>query len=128
METSIFLAKVIGLVIVISVTAILIRYKQFLAFGKEAVMDTTIIYLSGFTIIIIGVLVIVSHFVWTRDWRLVVTLLGWSILLKGLGRVIFPDAVARMIKRKSDSRWFIVGEIAVLAIGIYLLYHGFIAH
>ena len=128
METSIFLAKVIGLVSVISTTAILIRYKKFLALEEEVARNPANIYLSGFTILILGVLLIVSHSVWTYDWRLVVTVLGWVILLKGAGRIFFPEAVGRLIKKKRDSRWFILGEITVFVIGIYLLYHGFITY
>ena len=84
METSIFLAKVIGLVSVISTAAVLIRYKESLALEDEAVKSPGIIYLSGFAILMLGVLLVVSHSVWTFDWRLVITIVGWLVFLKGL--------------------------------------------
>ena len=128
METSIFLAKVIGLVSVIITTAVLIRYKESLAFDEEAVKSPFFTYASGFIILILGVLIIVSHSVWVFDWRLVITIFGWLVLLKGVGRIFFPNAVRRMIERKRDNRWFLLGEVIVFLIGLYLLYHGFLVY
>lgn len=128
METSIFLAKVIGLVSVISTTAVMIRYKKSLAFDEEAVNNPLFTYVSGFVILILGVLLVVSHSVWVFDWRLVITIMGWLVLLKGIGRIFFPNAVRRMIERKRDNRWFLLGEVVVFLVGLYLLYYGFLVY
>lgn len=128
METSIFLAKVIGLVSVISTSAVLIRYKESLALEEEAIKNPAIAYLAGFAFLILGVLLVVSHSVWAFDWRLVITIMGWLVLLKGAGRIFFPDAVRRMIEKKRDNRGFLVGEVVMFLMGLYLLYYGFIAY
>ena len=128
METSIFLAKVIGLVCVIGVTAIMIRYKESVVLEEEAMKSPLHIYLSGFVFLILGALLVVSHSVWVFDWRIVITVLGWLVLLKGMGRIFFPDAVKRMVEKKKENRKFILGEIAVFLIGLYLLYYGFIVY
>ena len=128
METSIFLAKVIGLVSVISTAAVMIRYKESLVLEEEAMKSPLHIYLSGFVILILGVLLVVSHSVWVFDWRIVITVLGWLVLLKGMGRIFLPDAIKRMVEKKKETRKFILGEIAVFLIGLYLLYYGFIVY
>ena len=128
METSIFLAKVIGLVSVISTTAVMVRYKESLVFDEEAVKRPLFTYISGFVILILGVLIVVSHPVWVLDWRIVITILGWLVLLKGIGRIFFPNAVRLMIERKRDNRWFLLGEVIVFLIGLYLLYHVFLVY
>src|SRR3989338_5231345 len=128
METSIFLAKVIGLISVISAAAVMSRYKESLAFDEEAVKSPLLAYVSGFVILILGVLLVVSHSVWAFDWRLVITIMGWLVLLKGIGRIFFPDAVGRLIEKKIKNRAFILGEVVVFLIGLYLLYYGFIVY
>lgn len=128
METSIFLAKVIGLVSVISTVAVLIRYKKSLTLEEEAVKSPGVTYVTGLAILILGVLLVVSHSVWTYDWRLVITIVGWLVLLKGAGRIFFPNAVRRLIEKKRDDRRFLFGEAVVLLIGLYLLYYGFIVY
>jgi len=126
METSIFLARVIGLFSVIASLAILVHYKEFLKVEKEASKNFVLLYVSGFAILIIGLLVVVSHPVFTSDWRVVITLLGYAILLKGILRIFSPEFVIRMIEKKQNNRWFILGEIVLFCIGIYLLYYGFV--
>jgi len=128
METSIFLAKVIGLVSVISTSAILIRYKTFLKLEEEAVKNPILVHLSGFFILIIGVLLVVSHQVWTQDWRLVITIIGWLIFLKGSIRIFFPETVTRLIEKKRNNHWFLLAEGAVFLIGLYPVYQGFFAY
>ena len=128
METSIFLAKVIGLISVISATAVMVRYKESLVFDEEAVKSPLLTFVSGFVFLILGVLIVVSHSVWTLDWRIIITVLGWLVFLKGIGRIFFPNAVKRMIEKKKDNRKFILAEVAVLLAGLYLLYYGFIAY
>lgn len=128
METSIFLAKVIGLVSVISMLAVLVRYEEYLALEEEAVKNPVLVYLSGFTFLVLGVLLIVSHSVWTSDWRVVITIMGWLVFLKGVGRIFFPDAVRRLISKRRDNHKFIIGEIVVLLVGIYLIYYGFFVY
>ena len=106
METSIFLAKVIGLFGTISVLAVLVRYKASLKLEQEAVQNHLWIYTSGFFILILGVLLVVSHPVWVWDWRLIITILSWTVLLKGVMRIFFPDAVKRLIEKKTKSGRF----------------------
>ncbi len=128
MDTSVFLARVIGLLGVISTAAVLVRYKESLAFEEKLVQNPANIYLSGFFILILGVLLVVSHPVWALDWRIVITILGWLVLLKGLMRIFFPETVRRLIQKKQGNRWFILGELMMLLVGFYLLYHGFIVY
>ena len=126
METSIFLAKVIGLVSVISVLAVFAQFKTFQKSEEEAARSAVFVYVSGFLILILGVLLVVSHNVWVSDWRVVITIVSWLVLLKGLGRLFFPQAVRQLIERKKNNRWFLLGEVAMLAVGLYLLYYGFL--
>lgn len=125
METSIFLAKVIGLSGAISTLAVLIRYKTLLEMEETAVKNPVITYLSGFFILIVGVLLVVSHQVWTGDWRVVVTIIGWMILIKGVIRIFFPETVRRLMEKKRNNRWFLLAEVTVLIISLYLVYQGF---
>lgn len=128
LETSLFLAKVIGLISIISATAVMVRYKESLAFDEEAVKSSLSTYVSGFVFLILGVLLVVSHSVWVIDWRLVITIMGWLVLLKGVGRIFFPHAVKRLIVKKRKYHKFILGEVVVFLVGLYLLYYGFIVY
>jgi len=125
METSIFLAKVIGLFGAISTIAIIIRYRLHLAIEEDAVKSPTLVVLSGFIFLMLGIILTVGHQVWAPDWRIVITILGWMVLAKGIMRTLFPETVKKMIERKKSDKRFFLGEVFAFFISIYLMYHGF---
>ena len=127
-ETSIFLAKIIGLFGAISTLAILVRYKRYLEIEEDATRNPVMIYVSGFFILIIGVLLTVSHQVWTLDWRVLITIIGWLTFLKGTLRILFPETIKKLIKKKKYDRRFLLAEVTVLLVSLYLVYQGFIVH
>ena len=128
METTIFLAKVMGLFGAISTFAIILNYKKFVEVEVSAVKDQLFIYSSGFFILMLGVVLVVSHPVWTKDWPVIITILSWSILAKGMIRILFPETVKKLIQKKQLHRRFLLSEIAVLFISLYLIYQGFLIH
>lgn len=128
METSIFLAKVIGLSGAISTLAVLIRYKTLLEMEEHAAKNPVLTYFSGFLFLVVGVLIVISHQVWTWDWRVVITIIGWLVLTKGIIRIFFPETVRRLIEKKRNNHWFLVAEVVVLISSLYLIYQGFVVH
>lgn len=128
METSIFLARVIGLFGAISTLAIIVRYKSHLDLEESASQNPAAVHLSGFIILLLGVLLTVSHQVWTWDWRVVITVLGWLILVKGAMRILFPDTVKKLIEKKKNDKRFLLAEIVSFFISLYLIYQGFIVN
>ena len=111
METSIFLAKVLGIVCTISAAAVLVRYKQTMSLEKEVLANRGLAMFAAYTILVLGALMVASHNVWVADWRVVITLLGWSLLLKGVGRIFMPAQVEKMIERKQTDMRFKCGEV-----------------
>ncbi len=92
------------------------RIKQLFAFAKD---DKFIISLSVLTIII-GLLNVIAHNVWTADWRVVITLFGWSSLLKGIAQFAFPS-VAWGWMEKIDFKWFQFMMFLMFVLGVFLL-------
>lgn len=124
MEVSIFLAKAWGLYLVITCLAFLVNRKTYQRLLNES-QGLALFYVSGIIALIIGILSVLSHNIWTTDARFWITLLGWLVLLKGLFRVSFPQAVLRMAERTWKQSWVIYPTILFLILGIYLVYWGF---
>ena len=128
MDASIFLAKVIGLFLSISTISIIIRYKQFALIEKEVAKNPLLIYLSGFSALILGILLVVSHNMWVLDWRLIITIIGWMTLFKGIFRIFSPETVIKLISQKMNNKFFLLAEIIFFFVGLYLIYYGFFAY
>ena len=56
----------------------------------EGIHPTTV-FLNGTLWFIGGLAIVRFHPIWVRDWRVLVTLLGWVALLAGLYRMTAPE-------------------------------------
>ena len=82
METSLFLGKVIGWILVISALAAFSQRKNIGRILQDFSNNIGLTYFSGMMALIIGLLIVTSHNIWTSDWRVLITLVGWLSILK----------------------------------------------
>ncbi len=102
MEITIFLAKFWGSLFMVlgglSIGA------KFLGRVIEYTEDKSVTISTGYITFLLGLATVVAHSVWVNDWRLVITLLGWTTLLKGVMKIGFPEHInkkAQMFKGQS---------------------------
>ncbi len=77
---------------------------KFLGRVIEYTEDKTITISTGYITFLLGLATVVAHNIWVADWRVAVTILGWTTLLKGIEKVTFPNRVnkaAQMFKKQS---------------------------
>lgn len=123
MELSIFLAKVMGLYLVITMLAFLFNRSQLEGLIKSLLDNTFLMVFGGVMALIVGLLVVVSHNVWTADWRVLITIFGWLSVVKGLVRLFAPSHLPKWVLTNSKLLTFLIWVF--LVIGIYLTYVGF---
>jgi len=119
MEISFFLAKFWGWFFVTFFFLLIIypsRIKQMFEFAKD---DKFMIILSVLAIII-GLLNIVAHNLWVKDWRLIITLFGYFSLIKGVSQFAFPRFAWDWME-KVDFKWFQFLLLLMLIMAIILL-------
>jgi hypothetical protein len=51
-----------------------------------------VIYLNGTLLLVAGIAIVHAHNLWVRDWRVIVTAIGWVAVVFGLVRMFFPQA------------------------------------
>ncbi|MCB1119461.1 MAG: hypothetical protein KDK65_05830 [Chlamydiia bacterium] len=126
MEMSLFLAKVIGLYLIIVLTAILINRRFLDRCIDELVESPCCLISTGALAVILGLLIVISHNVWTTNWPVVITIIGWLALIKGVLRLYWPQQSMDWIRnfRKKPERYTRL-VVAFLIIGLWLTYIGF---
>lgn len=85
--------------------------------------DKSFVIGTGYTTFFLGLVTVVWHSVWVADWRVVITLLGWTALLKGVHKIGFPDSIREQARRFKSGQVF--SAIFLLALGGYLLWMSF---
>lgn len=74
--------------------ALLFNRDLFPAMASQIANDYAVIFLSGILALTAGVAIVRVHNTWTRDWTVIVTVLGWLLILSGLVRMWFPQMAA----------------------------------
>jgi uncharacterized protein YjeT (DUF2065 family) len=89
-------------------------------FQALAARGTTGVFLEGFLLLNFGAIVVAFHNVWHGP-AIVLTLVGWAQVLKGLGRFVAPQLGLRVMQRVSAERaWhFQVGGAFALLVSGY---------
>jgi hypothetical protein len=127
MLLSIFLAKFFGLYLAISCFSLLLKFKKVQQVISKWDDQLGLFYFSGLINLFIGLFFVLIHSVWTLDWRLIVTLMGYLILLKGLIRLFFAEKAFQKcvsLFKENPQRIKIITAV-FLVIGLYLIYIGF---
>jgi hypothetical protein len=77
------------------------------------------VYLNGTLLFVAGLAIVRSHNLWTRQWPVLITLLGWFLLVLGLLRMAAPIAAQQAAETPTVLYGSLVG---LLAIGILLTF------
>lgn len=127
MDVSIFLAKAIGLYYVIVAIAMFVNSSKFTAFLSDFAKNSTMLIPAGLFTLLIGILLVLTHNVWDSSWRIIISVIAWMALIRGIVCLIFPKWQISMIKRcvKSKQSYY-SAVVIVLVLGIVLCYFGFV--
>src|SRR5262249_6026770 len=72
--------------------------RVFRAMASEVVGNVTLIYLFGLIDFAAGLAIVLTHNVWVPNWRVLITSLGWLLLVRGAARILFTDRVMEFAK------------------------------
>jgi uncharacterized membrane protein HdeD (DUF308 family) len=126
MDTSVFLARMIGPVLLAIGIALLINQKSVREMAGEFLASKALIFMSGVLSLLAGLAIVLTHNVWDASWPVVVTILGWALAIGGVFRIIFPDSVKSMGDGMLDSPALLnVSGAAYSLLGAALCYLGF---
>jgi len=127
MELSIFLAKFLGLYILIFVAIWVARKKQVDSSLASFLSNKTLLFFSGLISLMFGVAIVISHCIWELNWRGLITLFGYLAILKGVMRMGFPEFVKTTAFKILKGKGGDVVRLVMLVIGAFLAYSGFTA-
>jgi hypothetical protein len=127
MTTSIFLAKLIGPFALALGLALVFQGTGFRAFASEFMASPALIFLSGVITLPAGLAIVLTHNVWTPDWRVVITIVGWLAVVTGAIRMIVPQQAAAKARGVIAQPLIPkIGAAIWLAIGALLCFYGYI--
>ena len=97
MIASRYLAKLIGPLFLVIGAGMLFNRQIYDAMVEQYLSNYALIYLSGLFGLTVGIMVVLAHNVWTPNWRVIITLFGWLLVVGGTVRVVYPQLVRRVL-------------------------------
>ena len=125
MELSVFLAKLIGIYLLIVSTIWFFRKHQVTSSIKELVSSSGTLAISAEISLIFGLVIVIDHSIWEVNWRGLITVLGYLMIMKGIVRYAFPNQVKVLASKMLNSGGVCSVFVALFVIGLYLTYCGF---
>ena len=126
MGTSLYLARLIGPVLLVVGASMLLDPAGYSAISRGMLDDPALIYLAAVLGLLGGVALVLAHNVWVADWRVVITLLGWVSILDSASWIL-----ARRQVQQFWSPWLegsalaLVGGAVVVLLGAALSFFGY---
>jgi hypothetical protein len=130
MNTSRSLARLIGpimLVIGIGMAfGLMMEGAGYSSVLKEFIANRALIFLTGVLALLAGVAIINVHNVWEPDWRVIITVLGWLLVLRGIMLLVFPLTVQVFGDRVATSQGGVTaGAALTFVLGAILCMMGY---
>jgi hypothetical protein len=125
--TMVFLGRLLGLFLVAISIAMLINRRRTLATLNEMARSGPWMLFSGMVATATGLAIVLGHNVWNGGvLAIIVTLLGWAALIKGLALLLVPpEQMAAAYKGMGFERFFYVWMGAVLVFGLLIALDAF---
>ena len=126
METSIFLAKILGPYCLIVALGGLLNLKAYQRIIDEFIANAAMVYISGVLALLFGLLILQYNNIWTLDWRVIITIMGWMGIIKGIYLLFSPNSLTQVSKFYQKSPRFLMSHlILVLVLGVILTTFGY---
>ena len=130
MTTSRYIARLMGPVMLIigigMIGGMLTEGDAYSSLMKEFIGSRALIFITGTLALVAGLAVVNAHNLWVRDWRVIVTIFGWLLIVRGVSNLVFPGTVQTLGDRMIASHGGILAGAAVtIVLGAILSIMGY---
>ena len=128
MQVSVFLARLLGPLLLLPGVGLLVNPRAFRTMASQVVDSITLVYLFGLIDFAAGLAIVLVHNVWTVNWRVLITLIGWLLLIRGAARILITDTLMGYAKTLiRNKRLYPVSGGVLVILGLVLCYFGYVA-
>ena len=126
-QRTVYLGRLIGLFLLITALSMFLDRDSIVEMAAALIDDRALLLIVGLIALGIGLALVLGHSVWSGGlFPLLVTLFGWSQLLRGLVLLFLPaEAQIAFFQFLRLEDLFYVYAAVPLLLGAYLTYAGF---
>jgi hypothetical protein len=117
------LAMLMGSALVI-VGITLFNKSYFAAVMTDLANSKGLLWVTGLITFVMGMVIVTLYNVWSADWRVLITLLGWLTVIKGAVITLFPSSMMLFYRRFLSNHLMTYSGVYALVLGGLLLFLG----
>lgn len=122
MELSILVAKILAVTYLAAGVGALTGEIKFNNMIEDFKKSSGLTFMSGFVALIAGMLLVHYHNIWESSWVVLVTIVGWLAVAKGVVLMAFPHSMMFFAGMYKNSKMY--GAVMVI-LGLVFGYFGF---
>ncbi|MEM7191699.1 MAG: hypothetical protein AAF405_02320 [Pseudomonadota bacterium] len=126
MQTSVFLARLMGPVLLAVAVSMFVNGDRQVAMARQFLENPPLIFISGMLILTAGLAIVLHHNVWVADWRVIITVFGWLAVIGGVLRIVFFQSIERIGAKMLVKPWVMpTGAVVAFVLGSVLSFFGY---
>jgi len=126
MDASLLLVRLIGPLYLVVGLGLLLNQSYYREMLRSLPSGGILYYVSGAMALVFGIAVLLFHNLWVADWRVILTLLGWLGVAKGILLLVFPKAAIGFTAWTAKSSLLPASAVFALLLGLWFCYVGYL--
>ena len=125
MGLSILIARIVSVVYVSAALGAIFSANHYRRLPDDLFRNAGLTYVTGFMAVILGLLIVHHHNTWTKSWTVLITMIGWLALLKGVTIIVVPQFVHDLSATMIAGWGVKVFPYIAICLGLLFGYFGF---
>ena len=126
MNSSIYIAKLLGPVLLVVATGIIFNRKFYKKVLEDYCKNAALVFFTSIAPLVVGTIIVLHHNIWVANWTVIITIFGWGGIIKGIWLLVFPNTITRFMEAYSKNDTLLFAHCAIaLALGLTLTLFGY---
>ncbi len=120
----VIIARILGIYFVAVSIALIFSPERVKRIHRQMIENEPHLFFAGILAIFFGAWIITVHNIWVLGWPLILTIIGWISLIKGIALIAFPGfpLLFGFIYERSSNVFRILGLIWAVIGGLLIYY------
>jgi hypothetical protein len=114
-----------GPVLIVPAVGVFLNFSTYRLMVEEFSKSASLCYLGGFMALLFGLVILQFHSEWVAGWPVIITILGWITVVKGVVLILFPGVLSSAWTPLTATVPMAISLGISLVIGVFLTVKGY---
>jgi hypothetical protein len=122
---TLFFAQIMGLYLILTAIIMLTRRDYYQRLLTNIKPDSSSIVVAGALGLIFGLIVVLTHNIWLWESEVLITIVGWGLVVKSVLWLSFPESMANYCRKVYGGIGYYILILIMVVVGVILTAHGY---